>query len=210
MAKAVPARLLKEIRACTFCQDEGILPAANPILQVPDDPVVAVFGQAPGNLAHERGLPFKDPSGDRLRDWMGVDEEIFYHSGRIAIVPMAFCFPGYDGSGKTGKGGDLPPPKVCAERWRDQIMKTLLPKLSTILLVGNYAQKWHLGDRMAKSLTDTVHLWPDRFAEAEEAGQLLLPLPHPSWRNTGWLKKNPWFEAEVLPRLQARINAALK
>ena len=138
-----------------------------------------------------------DPSGVRLRAWMGLNEDEFYEGGRLAIVPMAFCFPGYDGKGKTGNGGALPPPKVCAEKWRQRV----------ILLAGGYAQRWHLGGKMRKTLTETVAHWPQRFSEASDGSPLYLPLPHPSWRNTAWLKKNAWFEADVVPRLQATIRA---
>ncbi|MEM8753838.1 MAG: uracil-DNA glycosylase family protein, partial [Pseudomonadota bacterium] len=150
--------------------------------------------QAPGTRAHKSGLPFDDPSGDRLRDWLGVDRPTFYDRSRIAILPMAFCFPGYD-----AKGSDLPPPKRCAALWRDRAL-ALMPQISLTLLVGGYAQRWALGGRA--TLTETVRRW-------RETGEAILPLPHPSWRNTAWLKKNPWFEAETLPALRARVAALL-
>lgn len=143
---------------------------------------------------HKSGKPFTDPSGDRLRDWMGVDEETFYDRSRVAIVPMAFCFPGYD-----AKGSDLPPPKVCAKTWRDPVTDAL-GDVQLTLLVGGYAQSWHLG---AKGVTATVQAWRD-YAPG------IFPLPHPSWRNTAWLKKNPWFEAELLPELRGRVKAVLR
>ena len=152
-----------------------------------------VIGQAPGLRVHESGIPFNDPSGDRLRDWMGVDRETFYDRARIAITPMAFCFPGYD-----ARGADLPPPRVCAETWHDAVDATLAPTLT--LLVGAYAQRRYLGTRA--SLTDTVRGWRDHLPD-------ILPLPHPSWRNTGWLRKNPWFEADLLPVLRTRVAEAL-
>ncbi|MEM9233154.1 MAG: uracil-DNA glycosylase family protein [Pseudomonadota bacterium] len=189
---------------------EGILPEARPIFQLPVTARLAVFSQAPGNLAHQGGKPFLDPSGVRLRSWMGMSEAEFYDSGRLAIVPMAFCFPGYDGTGKTGKGGDLPPPKVCAERWREQVMELLLPQLRVILLVGRYAMNWHLPEEKRRGVRDIVSDWQQRFDQCRVGGRLVLPLPHPSWRNTAWLRKNPWFEEEVVPRLQEAIQKAVR
>ena len=143
---------------------------------------------------HVSGVPFDDRSGDRLRDWIGVGREEFYSREKIAILPMAFCFPGYD-----TKGGDLPPPKRCAALWRNQALAAM-PHVELTLLVGGYAQKWALGSQPAPTLTETVARWRD-------FGPGVIPLPHPSWRNTGWLKKNPWFDAEVVPTLRDRIAA---
>lgn len=194
------SRLLKDIRACRICVDDPIkspLPhEPRPVLQASSSARLAVFGQAPGNLVHQTGIPFNDPSGERLRDWMGVTREEFYDSGRIAIMPMGFCFPGYD-----AKGGDLPPRKECALHWREKLMAAA-PNMETCILVGGYAQKWHLGDRAKKSLTDTVRAF-------EDYAPRFFPTPHPSWRNNAWLKKNPWFEAELLPRLRKRVRALL-
>jgi uracil-DNA glycosylase len=153
---------------------------------------ILIAGQAPGARVHASGLPFDDPSGDRLRDWMGVDRATFYDRGRIAVLPMAFCFPGYD-----AKGSDLPPPPVCAKTWRADVLAAL-PRVGLTLLVGQYAQRWHLGPRRGKSLTETVRNW-------HAYGPALLPVPHPSWRNTAWLKKNPWFAEEVLPWLRSQV-----
>ena len=150
-----------------------------------------------------------DPSGVRLRRWMGVDEAEFYESGRVAIAPMAFCFPGYDGKSATGKGGDLPPPKVCAAIWRDRVMAHVLPGLEVMVLVGGYSQAWHLGAARGRTLTETVGAWRDRVSDAEAGGPLVLPLPHPSWRNNAWLKANPWFEDELVPVLQRSVRRAL-
>ncbi len=144
---------------------------------------------------HESGKPFTDPSGDRLRAWMGIDEQTFYDRNRIAIVPMAFCFPGYD-----AKGSDLPPPRICAATWRRRILDQL-GEMRLTLLIGGYAQSWHLPDA-PKGVTATVAAWRDRLPG-------VIPLPHPSWRNTGWLKKNPWFEAALLPELRTRVAEAL-
>jgi uracil-DNA glycosylase len=154
-----------------------------------------ISGQAPGRRVHESGLPFDDPSGDRLRDWLGVDRETFYGHPAIGVAAQAFCFPG-----THPKGGDFPPPKRCAELWRGR----LLPLLATVeltLLVGGYAQAWALRDGrpMGEVVRDwTAHL-PDR-----------LPLPHPSWRNTAWLRRNPWFEREVVPYLRGRVAQMLR
>ncbi|HBZ43632.1 MAG TPA: uracil-DNA glycosylase [Maritimibacter sp.] len=148
-----------------------------------------IIGQAPGLRVHETGLPFNDRSGDRLRNWMGVDRDTFYDRDRIAITPMAFCFPGYD-----AKGSDLPPPRICAETWADRVDGVLAPELT--LLIGGYAQKHHLGTRT--SVTETVAGWRDH-------APAILPLPHPSWRNTAWLRKNPWFEDDLVPFLRMRV-----
>ncbi len=157
---------------------------------------ICIAGQAPGTRVHASGIPFDDPSGDRLRNWMGIDREAFYDEARIAVVPMGFCFPGLD-----AKGGDLPPRAECGPAWHDKVFG-VLENLELILLVGAYAQKWHLRARRKKSLTDTVKTWP-------EYGPRYLPLPHPSWRNTGWLKKNPWFEQDVLPHLKDEVARSL-
>ena len=144
---------------------------------------------------HESGLPFNDPSGDRLRDWLGVDRGVFYDKARIAIVPMAFCFPGYD-----AKGSDLPPPKRCAAAWHDRVMAEL-GEIELTILVGGYAHHWHLGGRVG--VTERVRGWRDHAPR-------VFCLPHPSWRNTGWLKKNPWFGEEVLPALRKAVEEALE
>ena len=203
-------KLRTDLAGCRHCEEAGLIPEARPVFQLPDKARIGLFSQAPGNLAHIKGKPFYDPSGVRLREWMGVDEAEFYDSGRIAIAPMAFCFPGYDGKSPTGKGGDLPPPKVCADIWRARVMKEIEAKLSLVLLVGGYSQKWHLGEKMGRTLTDTVGRWRDFVTEAEhKGGPVYLPVPHPSWRNNAWLRKNPWFEGEIVPFMQARIADAL-
>lgn len=200
--------LRKDLAGCRHCEDVGLIPQARPIFQLPSKARIGLFSQAPGNLAHIKGKPFYDPSGVRLREWMGVTEEEFYDSGRIAIAPMAFCFPGYDGKSPTGKGGDLPPPKVCAEIWRARIMKEIESQLKLVLLVGAHAQKWHLGERMGRSLTETVKMARDRIVNGEAAmdSPIYLPLPHPSWRNNAWLRKNTWFEEDVVPFMQDIIR----
>ena len=153
-----------------------------------------IAGQAPGIKVYNSGRPFTDPSGDRLRDWLGLDEAAFYDRERVAIVPMAFCFPGYD-----AKGSDLPPPKICGDTWHDRVM-TGLPDVRLRVLVGANAQRYHLG--VKTGVTDTVKAWRDHEPDT-------FVLPHPSWRNTGWLKKNPWFEEEVLPALRSRVKEVL-
>lgn len=186
-------KLLAEIRACRIC--EQILDP-RPVVQVTKNAKLLIAGQAPGTRVHQSGLPFNDASGDRLRDWMGVDRDTFYDGSKIAIAGMAFCFPGYD-----ALGGDKPPPKVCAAHWRARLLAAR-PAFETTLLVGSYAQAWHLGDRSRGNMTETVRAWRDYTPR-------YIPLPHPSWRNTGWLKKNPWFEAELLPYLRRRVQRVL-
>ena len=186
----------KEIRACTLCKGDMAL-APKPVLSVSSTATILIAGQAPGNLAMQSGRPFTDPSGVRLRAWMGVDDEIFYDASKVAIVPMGFCFPGYDKN-----GSDIPPIKRCAEVWRAKLLAEL-PAIKVTLLVGGYAQKWHLGKRMGRNLTETVRQWQTYTSEG------LFTLPHPSWRNTGWIKKNPWFETDTLPALKSAISSAL-
>lgn len=190
------AALLKEVRACRRCA--AYLPhEPRPVLQVSSTARIGIFSQAPGTRVHESGRPFTDASGDRLRDWLGIGPDVFYDARRVAIIPMGFCFPGQD-----AKGGDLPPRKECAPLWRARLMAAL-PNLETAIVVGGYSQKYHLGERLKPTLTETVEAWrayaPDFF-----------PTPHPSWRNNGWLKKHPWFETELLPVLRKRVAALLK
>lgn len=193
------ARLTADIKACTLCADRFAATetghAPRPVAWFGRSARILIAGQAPGMRVHESGKPFTDPSGDRLRDWMGVDETTFYDTDRIAIVPMAFCFPGYD-----TKGSDLPPPKICAETWRARILNQL-DGIRLTLLIGGYAQTWHLTNP-PKGVTATVAAWRDFLPDA-------LPLPHPSWRNTAWLKNNPWFATDLLPVLKTRVAEAL-
>lgn len=162
---------------------------------------IAIFSQAPGARVHASGVPFTDPSGDRLRAWMGVSSEEFYDRSRIAILPMGLCFPGYD-----SKGADLPPRRECAPHWRSRLLDHL-DRIELALLVGSYAQRWHLGAVATGSLSDTVAAWREIFASGGRPRY--LPLPHPSWRNNGWLKARPWFEAELLPVLRAETRRLL-
>lgn len=185
-----------EIRACQLCKAD-MERAPRPILQVSESARILIAGQAPGNLAMESGRPFTDPSGVRLRDWLQLDEEAFYDPSKVAIVPMGFCFPGYDKN-----GGDIPPMKRCAETWRQPLLDRL-PNLGLTVLIGGYAQKWHIGDQMEKTLTATVEKW-HAFLD-----QGVIVTPHPSWRNNAWLKRNPWFETDLLPELRKRVQALL-
>ena len=185
--------LLADVRTCRNCSDLPIEPA--PIIQFHPNAKILIVGQAPGRITQEKGRPFDDPSGERLRSWLGVSKEQFYTPELFAIVPMGFCYPG------TGKGGDLPPKKACATLWRDQLMAAL-PNIKLTLLIGQYAQKWHLKGKCKKTLTETVQNWTNFWP-----GQ--IPLPHPSPRNTLWLKRNSWFEKEVIPELRDRISTQL-
>lgn len=158
---------------------------------------ILIAGQAPGTRVHATGIPFNDRSGDRLRDWLGVTRDRFYDAQKFAIVPMGFCFPGND-----AHGGDLPPRRECASRWHSPLM-ALMPQVELVLAIGLYAQSWHLGAARRKSLTETVADW--RAIHDETRRPCVLPLPHPSWRNTGWLKRNAWFEADLLPVLRSEV-----
>lgn len=165
---------------------------ARPVVQFHPNARILVAGQAPGRRVHASGKPFDDPSGDRLRDWMGINKEDFYDAEQLAIVPMGFCYPG------TGKSGDLPPRKECADTWRVSVLNAL-PNLELVLAIGQYAQQWHLKSTAKQSLTARVKDWQKYLRHG------VLPLPHPSPRNNLWLRKNPWFEADVLPELKQRI-----
>ena len=181
--------LLAEIAACRACAGE-LAHEPRPVVRVSAETRLLICGQAPGRRVHESGLPFDDPSGDRLRDWMGLDRAGFYGDPAIGVAAMAFCFPG-----TNPKGGDYPPPKRCADLWRARLLAQL-PKVELTLLVGSHAQAWALRDR--RPMTEIVRGWRAQPPH-------LLPLPHPSWRNTAWLRRNPWFEGEVLPYLRSRV-----
>jgi uracil-DNA glycosylase len=191
--------LAEAVRGCRLCARAFAATrtahAPRPVPWLAASAPILVAGQAPGARVHALGRPFDDPSGDRLRDWLGVDRATFYDRRRFAVLPMAFCFPGYD-----AKGADLPPPSVCAATWRARALAAM-PAVRLTLLVGGYAQRWHLG-RGAGPVSDTVRAWRELRPD-------VLPLPHPSWRNTAWLKRNPWFEAELLPVLRARVERLL-
>lgn len=198
--------LSQAIAGCRLCRD---CPDGGPERRLPHEPRpvawlsatarVLIAGQAPGLRVHETGIPFNDASGDRLRQWLGVDRETFYDRSRLAIAPMGFCFPGYD-----AHGHDLPPRLECAPHWRQSVIDAM-PQVELILAIGQYAQAWHLGRLRRKTMTETVAHWRD-FLLANREGPRVLPLPHPSWRNNGWLKRHPWFEAEVLPVLRREVS----
>jgi uracil-DNA glycosylase len=193
MTDPLPA-LLTEIRACTHCAAQ--LPhGPRPIIQAAPSARILIIGQAPGTKVHASGIPWDDASGDRLREWMGVDKPTFYDPARIALMPMGFCFPG------TGASGDLPPRPECAPLWHDRL-RAELPKVALTLLVGQYAQARYLPAKPKRSMTEAVRM----FADAPGG---LFPLPHPSWRSTGWMRKNPWFETEVLQSLRELTRKAI-
>lgn len=190
-------RLLDDIRACQLCANDMKRPP-RPVLQAAQTARILIVGQAPGNKVFESGRPFTDPSGDRLRAWLGMDEAVFYDPNKVAIVPMGFCFPGYD-----ARGADIPPMKRCAQTWRAPLMAEL-KHIELRVIIGQYAQRWHLRERCERSLTATVAKWQSFVAEG------IYVTPHPSWRNSGWLKRNPWFETDLLPHLQHRVGEILR
>ncbi|TQS73358.1 uracil-DNA glycosylase family protein [Rhodobacteraceae bacterium] len=190
--------LRSTISACRLCAERFAATRTHhsprPVVWFDPSARILIASQAPGLRVHEAGMPFWDRSGDRLRAWLGLGKDLFYDRQRIAILPNSFCFPGYDKN-----GSDLPPPPICAATWHHKVMQSL-PNLRLKVVVGGYAQKWHLGSR--QSVTECVRNWRD-------APDGVIPLPHPSWRNTAWLKKNPWFEAELVPELQNEVQRVL-
>ncbi|MEL6408975.1 MAG: uracil-DNA glycosylase family protein [Pseudomonadota bacterium] len=191
-------QLRQEISDCRLCAERfaqtHTAHRPRPVVWFQPDARILIAGQAPGIRVHESGKPFDDHSGVRLRQWLGMSDDEFYDRSRVAIIPMAFCFPGYD-----AKGSDLPPPKLCGSTWHDQVMRDL-PDLRLSIIIGGYSQKYHMGAKTG--VTETVRGWRDHAPH-------VFPLPHPSWRNTAWLKKNPWFEAELMPDLQTRVREVL-
>lgn len=186
--------LVAEIRACRVCAAKLAHEPA-PVIWVHPNARILIAGQAPGRRVHESGIPWNDRSGERLREWMQLDCDAFYDRRNVAVAAMGFCYPG------TANGADLPPRRECAPLWRPRLL-ALLKDVRLTLLVGGYAHKYHLGEKAKPTLSETVRSW-------REYPSNLIPLPHPSWRNTGWLKRNPWFEKEVLPVLRRRVKAAL-
>lgn len=185
--------LLNDVKNCQICTDLPLGP--NPVVRAKRSAKVLIIGQAPGTRVHASGIPWDDPSGDRLRSWMGLNKDEFYNADDIAIVPMGFCYPG------RGKSGDLPPRIECAPKWHRQILEHL-PEVAFTLLIGQYAQTYYLNDK-SKTLTERVKHWRDYWSQG------YLPLVHPSPRNQGWLKNNPWFDGEVVPFLQQQIKDQL-
>jgi uracil-DNA glycosylase len=183
--------LLREVAACRACADHLPL-GPRPILQIGSGARLLIASQAPGRIAHGSGIPFADRTGDALRLWLGIERSVFYDAERVAILPLGLCYPG------RGAGGDLPPRPECRANWHPRLLP-LLPDIGLTLAIGQYAQAWFLGERRRKTLTDTVAAW------REYAPDRVFPLPHPSPRNTAWFVHNPWFEAEVLPALRARV-----
>jgi uracil-DNA glycosylase len=189
--------LLTEVRGCTLCA--AYLPLGpRPVLQAAVGARLLVVGQAPGAKVHRTGVPWDDPSGDKLRDWLGLDRAAFYNESLLAIAPIGFCYPGKaDGA----RGGDLPPRPECAPRWHPRL-RALMPKVGLTLLIGTYAQAYYLGARRKGSLTETVRAWRDYVP--------FIPMPHPSPRNRPWLYKHPWFEAEMIPAIRAFVAESLR
>ncbi len=199
------SKLTDEISRCRICCDRPIkspLPhEPRPVLITSTNATIAICGQAPGTRVQKSGIPFTDPSGDRLRGWIGVCEKEFYDPDKFAIVPMGFCFPGLDEG-----GADLSPRRECALTWRRKVIDAM-PQLKLLLVIGIYAQTWHIGKRRKVNLTQTVAAWREYLDEDE--APTILPLPHPSWRNNSWLRKNPWFDKELLPVLKEMIQVEL-
>jgi uracil-DNA glycosylase len=201
------ASLLAELARCRLCRDAPLhgrpLPhEPRPVIQASATARLCIAGQAPGTRVHASGQPFTDRSGERLREWLGIDAATFYDATRVAVVPMGHCFPGQD-----GKGGDLPPRRECAPQWRTRIMAAM-PAVELVVVLGQYARDWHVPEWRGRSLTETVAAW--RSILAVERHPRVLPLPHPSWRNNGWLRAHPWFETDLLPVLRAEVTRLLQ
>lgn len=193
-AQGVVQALQRDIAACTRCAAD-LAAGPRPVLQFSATSRILIIGQAPGSRVHASGIPFDDPSGDRLRDWMGIDKDVFYDASRIAIMPMGFCYPG------KGKSGDLPPRRECAPLWHERVL-ACLPEDRLTLLVGTYAQAAYLPNPAKLSMTAQVQ-------DFRRFGPNVIPLPHPSWRVVLWMRQNPWFDAGLLPVLQAAVRARL-
>lgn len=183
--------LLNQISQCTICEKHLLL-GPRPIVSAHPNAKIIIIGQAPGTSVHKTGIPWDDPSGKQLREWLGVTDKVFYDETKIALMPMGFCYPG------RGKTGDLPPRPECAPQWHNLLLEQM-PNIELVILIGMYAQKYYLKDKAKKTLTETVASYKDYLPK-------YLPLPHPSPRNRFWLTKNPWFDVEVLPELQNRVE----
>jgi len=195
MTERTLEEILTEIRSCRIC--EAHLPLGpRPVLVADKKAPILIAGQAPGTKVHDSGIPWDDPSGNRLREWLDVDTDTFYDPEKFAIVPQGFCYPG-----RLEKGGDAPPRPECAANWHPELIP-LLDNVKLVVAVGQYAHAYHLQGLRKKTLTETVRSY-------REYGPSIIPLPHPSWRVTGWIKKNTWFEAEIVPHLRQRVKAAL-
>jgi uracil-DNA glycosylase len=187
--------LLKQVRACRICEAELPL-GPRPVLRARSSARLLIASQAPGLRVHKSGIPWDDPSGDTLREWLGLSKERFYDESQVAILPMGFCYPG-----RSERGGDLPPRKECAAHWHAKLLAEL-PNLRLTLLVGQYAQRYYLGERMKRTLTESVKAYEEYLPE-------YWPIPHPSGRNVFWHEANPWFESEVVPRLREAVQRVL-
>lgn len=185
--------LLAEVRACEICK-ESLPYGPRPVVQLDPESRILIVGQAPGRKVHESGVPFDDASGNRLRDWLGISRDDFYNPKKVALLPMGFCYPG------TGISGDLPPRPECAPAWREELLERL-KALELTIVIGQYAQAYHLPGPK-RSVTENVRAWKDYWPS-------IVPLPHPSPRNNRWLLNNPWFEAELVPKLKERVSEAL-
>ena len=202
-------RLEKQISACRICYDKPLflprLPQEpRPVAYLSSTARIVIAGQAPGMRVHKTGIPFNDPSGDRLREWLGVDRDSFYDKNKFAIIPMGFCFPGYSKS-----KSDLPPRKECKLTWHERVFK-LMPQVELVIAIGGYAQKYHISNLEEKSVTDTVKNWKNILSITQPREYHVLPIPHPSWRNTHWIKCNPWFERELLPTLKRLVDTYIR
>ncbi|MHC5307410.1 uracil-DNA glycosylase family protein [Bartonella sp. LJL80] len=198
-------KLKDDVSHCRICYDAPLyLPPLphepRPVVYLSANAKIAIAGQAPGLRVHETGIPFNDRSGDRLREWLGVSNEQFYDTSKFAIVPMGLCFPGYDKN-----KSDLPPRKECKTIWHDKIFATM-PQIELVLAIGGYAQKYHIDDHRGTSVTATVQDWKNILNMKQSRGYNVLPLPHPSWRNTSWIRRNTWFENELLPKLKTLVR----
>jgi len=189
------AQLLDRVRDCTLCADDLPL-GPRPVLRAAPTAKLLIVGQAPGTKVHETGVPWNDPSGERLRDWLQMSREVFYDETKVAIIPMAFCYPG-----RLERGGDKPPRPECAPAWHGPLLEHL-PDIRLTLLVGSYAQAYYLDGRRGKTMTETVQRWREFLPD-------FLPTPHPSWRTTAWQRKNSWFDEELLPELRRRVRTLL-